>query len=993
MVSSTDLLNSAMDLLSHPARTQRVMGNLITKIYGGEAIIFNAGSPASNVLEAASTITAAAIDEMRTLDRKRYAIASVSSADVLRHVADEDVIGIYSTPSRGTFRFAFDVNALTNAAVNESADGQVKKIVIPRHSTVTNGVHEFTFQYPLIIRIYPNQGIQCLWDVSKTSPIEYVKSTHVESRIAYNANNGLRHLIFDVDLPQLSLMSRENNVNSTTGFLQTYGIPAGQSFHYCRVFIRNDGESIWREIITRYGHEVYDPAKPSATVRVLDAGVEVRVPLVYLVNNMINNSIRVDIYTTYGPLDYLMSGFNENAFNVRWNDYDVSANESVFVAALDRLNGRSLFGLGSVMGGKAGVSTAQLRDQFINRSQYTQGFAITRDQVANAVGAYGLVNGIDDLTDRQFLATRQLPNYIEGYGLDQSSMKTATGLGMTIGLMQFNLASLSTSKYISDHGNRITIHPKCLFKRVEGKLQLVDDTVIATLQDRNQTTLEELVTTVNTSEFLFTPYHHRLDVSGSRIQIGAYHLTEPTVVSKHALQFNVDSAIAASTRGYAVGYREQGDGYTIGVDLVPDAVMVALGASNVNLQLSFIGEQGGPRNFINGTLMNDLNSSGEVVGDAWIYHFHLKSTMDINRAHQLIVHDDDVAMALEKAFDLTIVVRNYVPANVDYNLMAEYYDQRKFENYDAVSTYMAITRERLTVKFGVHLSHLWTRCRNVPEETQYQIYDEVVYKVWERDQYKLDSLGLPELHWNGTTGKYEKTILHHAGEDILDVNGLPEPRFNKGEVVKDEYGMPVPVDGNRGIVRQVEMLLVDGRYFFTNEELTLNYLTAAVDQLSKWIVNDIPTYEKRVLNAERSDLLFYPTDTMGKVRVTADGGSQVDLPTTQYVGVDVYMSDEKYSSVELKDEITSSIPIVVNSALNKTTVSIQDVEKSIREALGDSAISVRISGLFDDRFNTVTINDHTGAFCLDKRLEIQTNLSLAVVDNIDVRFHRHAATV
>ncbi len=990
MVSSLDLLKSSMDLLSHPARTQRLMGNLIRTVSGGEAIIFHAGNPVSNVLEGMATLTSAAIDEMRTLDRKRYAAAAMTSEDVLRHTADEDVIGIYSTPSRGTFRFAFELNALIEAAVNESANGRVKKIVLPRHSTLTNGVHEFTFQYPLIIRIYPNQGIQCLWDVRSVSPIERVESSHINSKIAYNTQTGRRHLIFDVDLPQLSLINRTDTVNSTSGFLKSYEIPSGQQFHYCRVFIRNDGEAKWREISTRYGHELYDPAKPSATIKVLDSKVEVRVPLVYLVNNMINNSIRVDIYTTHGALDYTMDGFNSNAFNVRWNDYDVNAEESVFVAALNRINGRTLFGVGSVTGGSGGISTVQLRDRFISRSQYTQGFAITRDQLANGIGAYGLVTGVDDLTDRQYLATRQLPNHLAGYDLDAASVKTATGLGMTIGLMRFNFATLTTSKYISDHGNRITIHPKCLFKRVEGKLQLVSDSVIDQLTDRNQTSLEELVTTVNLESFLFTPYHHRIDVSGNRMRVDAYHLTEPAIQSKYAVQFNVDSEIAVSTRDYAVGYRALGDGYTIALDIVPDEILKALGGDNVNLQLSFIGEQGGPRNYVNGVLTNEIDSTGKPVGDSWIYHFHLESTMDVDRSNNLIVHRDKIAMALEKTFDLVIVVRNYVPLNVDYNVMAEYYDQRDFDNYDPSATYMAVTREKLVVKFGEHLNHLWTRYRTVPEETKYQIHDEDVYKVWEADQYKLNSLGLVDLKWNGTSGKYERTIIHNAGDPILDANGYPEVRFRKGTVVKDEFGMPVPVDGDRGIVRQVELLMADGRYFFANDEITLNYLTAATDQLSKWIINDVPSYERRVLNAERSMLRFYPTDTMGSIRVTVDGGSQVNLTATQYAAVDVYLSDDKYASVELKDEITASIPSVVNRALNNTTVSVQDVEAAVRTALGESVISVRISGLFDDRYNTVTINDHAAAFCLDKRLEIQTNLSLAIVDNIDIRFHRHA---
>lgn len=993
MITSKELLASAIDLLDHPARTQRLMGNLITQLSGGNAIIYHAGNTVSNVLEAAATITSAAIDEARTLDRKRYASAALTNDDVLRHVADEDVIGIYSTPSRGTFRFVFEMNALMAAARPESKDGEVKKIILPRHTVVNNGVHEFTFQYPLIIRIYPNSGILCTWDIRTTSPIEQVRDSLIPHNIAHDQNNGTRYLTFDVDLPQLRLISRTDNVNSTTGFLKTYEIPSGELFHYCRAFILNDGDGGWSEIDTVYNNGVHDPSKPTVKIRVLENGVEARVPLTYLVNGLINNSIRIDIYTTSGAQDYLMAGFNENAFQVTWNDFDVNVAESSFVAALNRINGRSIFGIGSVHGGSNGVTTVQLRDQFIRRAQYAQGFAITRDQIVNSIGEYGLVNGIDNLTDRQYLATRQLPYFIEGYGLDKETMKTATGLGMTIGLTIFNYAKLSTSKYITDHGNRMTIHPKCLFKRIDGKLHLVSDAEIKRLTDRNLTSLEELVGLVNQSEYLYTPFHHRIDTSGNRMQVDAYHLIDPTITSKYAVQFNIDSKVAVSTREYAIGYREDGKGYTLALTVVPDRILEVLGADNFNIQLSFIGDQGGPRNFVTGTLMNEVDSDGKPVGEQWIYHFHIESTMDIDRNHRLIVHEDDIAINLVKEFDIALVVRNYIPKDVNHSMMSEYYDQRQFVNYDPSDAHMAVTHEKINIKFGDSLSHLWTRYRSLPEETVYEVHKVDVYKVWETDQYVLDDLGLPKLTWDSVTGTYKRTIKYHAGEIIKGSDGLPEILYAAGSIVKDEYGLPVPVDGARGTLRQLELLMVDGRYYFSNDDVSIAYRDAAVSHLSRWIMEDIPEMEKRILNAERSKLLFYPTDTMGKVNVTVDGGEQVDVSTTQYVGVDVFMNDDMFSNTELKDEITMNVPSVVNSALNRTTVSIQDIEDAIRAAIGASVISVRVDGLFDNRYNTVTINDHTGAFSLDKRLEIQTNLSLAVVDNIDIRFHRHAKAI
>lgn len=994
MITTSDLSKQLMDLLSNPARTQRVVGKLIRQINGGTSIIFDPSSAAANVIEAAATIGSNSVDEARALDRKRYAIAATSWDDLMRHMSDDDYVGIYSNPARGTFGIAFELKSLYNIALPESNGSDVRKLIIPRGTTLTNGVHRFTLLYPIIIRIYPNNGIQVMYDISTLNPLGNVTSSFIRSNVVneFKDDVSVSYLAFEITPPQLELARRNLNISPMGGLRQTIPLATGSKFCFCRVFIKNINEGTWREIHVKYANAQIDPSEATAIIRVNDVSLTINIPLVYSVNNLVNNTVRIDVYTTAGKLDYLQSGFSDKVFNMDFANADYDAGMDIYTSPLDRVSGIKIIGIGSVTGGTDGLTFEQLRQRYILRSQNGVERAITTAQIRDrfARNGYDFELGVDNLTSRVFLATRLLPSYIQGYDLDEESMRTVSGLGLTIGTLQFNIMSLGQYSGVSVNGNRATILPNCLFVRDNGTLSIVPDNTIARLTDPSVTTLEELVLIVNSTDYLFTPFHYRIGTEPTRMYVDAYQLNRPEIVSKYAVQVNVPAKLAASTSDYAIAYRESNDGYTLALALEIDETVKALGYEAVKLQLSFIGDEGGGRNFINGYIVNDIDDNNVPIGDQWIYHFHIKSNMDLNIVHRLIIHDNKVPVGLDKDFDLVVVVENYVPQGAVQSIMSDYYKETALDGYVGSHTYMAVTLEKISVHFGDHLKRLWSRHRTMPEETQYRTYAEDVQRVYSADVLEREG-GLVKFRLNPATGKYETTVIHHKGEPMFMDDGSPDIQFHAGQVMKDENNNPIPLDGARGVVRQLEFLLVDGKYYFANDDISKKYYQAAVATLGSWIVNDIP--ELSNVAGERTDLMFYPKDTMSSVSAMADDGIEVSVAATQYAAIDYYMAEDRFNNVELKDSITKSTAKIVNDVLSQSTVSVQDVEEGLKTAFKGSVLSVRASGLFKDQYNTVTMNDNTSTFILDKRLEIQTNMTLAVVNNIDIRFHKHAKNV
>ena len=984
----SDVSARMLEILGNPASMQRLSLNLTQQITSGEALVMDATSSYANAIESTAIMASTAVTAMTTLTRQAYPSLATTDEDNYRHMADEDYLGIFATPARGTFMFVFNRTSILSNAVTDPDNPQIQKIVIPRYATVSNGLNNFTLQYPIIIRVYPNKAISIMWDVSQLSPIQKIDQSYIPNWI--KVVNNVEFICFQVTLDQLSLTSVQGAISNVGGHAKTYGFV--DQFYYARAFIQNSNKSGWTEISTTHTDSIYDPNIPTMLLRVVGNALSTSVPLVYINNGRVNNALRVDIYSTAGGLDYLMTGFSNQAFQVKWNTSLADAATAAFSAPLNTLglNAVQILGVGAVVGGSNGLSTPQVRDRFITRASSGDGVAITPAQIRNKFSAagYDLTLSIDRIGDRVFLATREIPANLSG--TQSSANTTVSGMGMTIGLLQSTINGLVNNQGIKDHGTAITILPTALFQRRNTVLSLVSDAQLTMLNDRNQTTVEEMAAMVNASEYLFTPFHNRISLTGFDLAVKAYYLTNPALKSKQAVFVNDAALIGASTNQYAVGYNKTNDGYTLALEVVGDANFYSLGPNRVNVQLSYVGNSGGARQYINGVLVSQLDSTGMPLNNQWVYHFPIATDFDIDINDNLIL-SNGATVALTSQFDLSIVVSNHLPAGASGNVGRSYYDPTQFVNYDSTAVYLQTTQESITLYFGDPLNDLWSRFRSIAGMTQYQTYAADVPLLYSNTVVERNLSNLPVMHRNETTGLYEAVIIHNIGDPVLDaITGVPILKAAAGSLVYDANGLPVVVGGDRGVMRQIELMLFDGKYFFANDATSTQYKLDATATLRSWIIEDIPAIGADVM--ELTKVLYYPKVTMDHADATVDDGTQVKLDTAQNVSVDYYLTADNYNNSDLKDSITTNTPAVLLAALRASdTISIQDVQSALKTAMGDDIIAVKVTGLFDNLYDVVTINDASMTLGIGKLLSVKTDMTLQVTDAIAVDFHNHTA--
>ena len=170
-----------------------------------------------------------------------------------------------------------------------------------------------------------------------------------------------------------------------------------------------------------------------------DETLSAYVPQIYFESGLIKDTIRFDVYTTKGNVNLVMSNYSLDAYKGVWVDLDTTSTSKysspIQTMAVDIYSGET------VSGGTNGIDYKVLRKQVINGKRRDDEFIITPTHLETEFmdDGFDLVTNIDNITDRQYLATRPLPS--------PSNDSTITGVGTTVSTLQLTINQLLQNQY------------------------------------------------------------------------------------------------------------------------------------------------------------------------------------------------------------------------------------------------------------------------------------------------------------------------------------------------------------------------------------------------------------------------------------------------------------------------------------------------------------------------------------------------------------------
>jgi hypothetical protein len=932
----------------------------------GEYDVPDASNPFVFNMECSTLSASMAVDHSEAVLRRLYPRMAVTQEELYLHMSDDDHVGRFATPVWTPTEIYLPYDEVLTKAV-PYGDAGMRKLIIPRLTQVKVADHYFTMQYPIELRIMAHGGLQVVYNVDDLSPIQVLESNMVDWIDIRTSK--IRLLKMTVPMGQFQVNTFQEALSSTSAYDASFSY--SNLFYYARVYVSKAGGG-WQEIRTTHTDQVFDPNVLTAVLKVLNGKLRVSIPVIYNTTGLLNGEIRVDVYTTRGKVDIDLGSYRDSQFELTLNDID---DDATYVAPVRTFSILQALNPHRVSGGAGMISFDDLRNMVIDNTLGNSKVPITSVQLENNLytRGYTMVSNVDNITKRQFLASRRLSTPQNG--------SVIAGAGCVMAQLQVSMTQLATSQHVMDNGSRLTILPSMLYRYHDGKVVNVDD---ATNTRLNTSSAEAIARASVESRYLYTPFHYVLDASSNNFDVRPYYLDNPSIRSKAFVNENDTTQLQAGIDTYSIERIDTG--YRIQVKLKSGTRFKEIADELVVVQLGY--KPVGENNYasVNGVLVGK-------EGDERIYTFDINTRFDIDAQNRLYTTNmsmydavqTEFCLSLEHDFDISIVVNDsttpgYVAGDMDLLVQAHLLSNE----------YMVVSRERLTVLLGYDITALWRRNRSIVSEESYLRYTADVPYYYEENVYERDEFGAIVITVN-PDGSLAYSLLHTAGDPVLDADGNQVMKYLKGDVVLDANGQPTLI-GGREIRRELTLFLVDGMYYFATEQSSVEYRNDIPMEIIGWLQNDVNLISRQLL--DEAKLYLFPTTTFGNTVAKVREGLSSTVTVDQTLSITYYMTPTAYANSSIRPALIASTKEIVSEMLGRKTVVVSDIITRLKANAGEDILSIEATGLGGvNNFALLTVDDPAVRLSLRKKLTVLANQDLMVEDDIKINFLRHEATL
>lgn len=1002
-LSSDTVIDIARKGRTNPDSLQRMQIQLSESMVDGPVSLNNAGTPFINLYEMNAVMTAMQMRENIAQLSNIYPSLTTTEDELAHHMTFKDFIGRWAFPSKTEFTIGLPLQEVMDNAIDVGDGSGTRKLTIPGMSRISVSGSNFTLQYPIDIFIMKHDSISVQYDLSRISPL-YTPSTSRLEGTWTNKINNVDMLYIPFEIYQFSIVSQSTTISGVAGFRQEYSFDNKFFMVRCYRSVGTQGSTAtaWEEINVTFSDVTYDPTRPTVVAQVdpHNQRVTVEVPQIYLSSGMLANQIRIDIYTTQGALDLTLESFKSQSFAANWVNPDVTSDidPKGFGGRMGKFTSIYFNADKPLSGGHDGLTFNEIRERVILRSTRTEGPPTSDLQISNLFkdSGFSKTTVIDDVTDREFLATKLLPKpeiSKEAVTTNDTLQFAVSSLGAVVQAQSINLNELSLVDTVVDNGERLTVLPSTLYSLDNGKLNIVPDVYVKQLKNTSLTPVDQLVNTVNGANYYYTPFFYVHDISANEYEIRPYSLDKPEVVRKYAIASNNTLGISAAISEYSLTLMPDYSGWRYIFAIAATEGLKDLAPDQVKFQMSYYDEVSNFRTIFNGTLLSAIDiTTGKPVDNRYVFEVIVPTNWDVNKDDQIRVGLGSSRAPLLSSWDMVVFLKDYFPIGAVRTTIESAYNPGLLPDYNPDSTYVGLVQEQLSVKIGYHVNWLWKRANSTIEEWMYERYTEDIPAYYTMTIYETTPAGDPVFVMNPEGTALTQVVIHKEGDPILDELGKPKYAHYKGELKLDPVTkQPILVEGERGIMRNFDLVLLDGKYYFATADSTLDYRNKMEQTLVNWNNGIIDELNNVAINETR--IYFHPKTTTGLMKVYVGDGSLVTIQADQHLSVDVIVPNHVYRNTILRRNLKITIIQAIDNYLaNNITLSQSELLNAVRDLIEDDQIGIEIKGLFDNKYEAITVAYGSIGPAIGKRLMTDTALDITIEDSIDIDFSRHRAS-
>jgi hypothetical protein len=953
----------------NPVMIQRTALEALRKVSDGTINITDPTSPFVFCLENSATNTAAFMQQNEATTRRLYPAAAIDAEDLYLHMSDKDYVNRFAVPATAKFTVMLSKEELLTKLVLDTATG-IKKITIPRNTIFTVADTNFSLQYPIDIRLLSHGGLQIVFIADKLSPLLTLPTNLIDWDTVRDPT-GLEFVRFNVDAFQFDIVTSYNDISASSGFKTDVAI--SDSFYFVRCYIQ-DTFGVYNEILTTHTQQIYDPLTPTAVVKVLEGKVRIVIPVIYTTTGIVRGKLRVDVYQTKGALRMLLGNYKLEDYSANWINVD-PVDDTIFCTPIRNFKTLAIFSTSEVDSGRDALTFEQLKLRVIKNAIGTQSLPITNVQLLSSLedGGYQVVRNIDTITNRAFLATRSLPKPVDD--------KIITAAASSMSTVTLTLQDAVGCYGVIDNNTSVTLTSKVVYQTVNGITK-----PLTTLSYNHVNSLATLLkcTEVTNGNYFYSPFHYVLDASGITFEVRPYYLDSPTIESKSFVAENPTTGLQVSIdASYSVVKTDTG--YLLNVVTKSSDTFKAVDDTNIFVQLAFNSRNESVTSYLLGTLMGkDVNTNERL------YQFNITSNFDIDLNDFLTVtsfQDNASAVKIQTSLlqEMDIFFTTTAPMDINYRTSTIDDVLGKFQLPPNV---VAITNEKIKLRFGYSLNNLWARSRSVVSSVPYQTYATDIPALYRADVYQVDSV-TGSAFTVDVNGNLVYTILHHKNDPILDTTGNPVFSHLKNEIKYDYNGDPIPVVGyTRQMVRNIDIMMIEGAYYFATDSVVAAYKSSFITALLSWLTVDLVKYNSALL--DKTKVYFHPNVTLGDIKVTTINGLIVTIPAGQAIKVVITVPAITYNDANLLNAIKKTTVSVIDTALKNITIATSAIESALRTAYGNDVIDVELTGLGGvQSYSTFSMVDNSTRCSIRKKLNSLPDESLIVSEDVEIEIVLH----
>ncbi|QXO09486.1 hypothetical protein pEaSNUABM11_00062 [Erwinia phage pEa_SNUABM_11] len=973
-------LKSNMLLLAHnPAAMQTLQLNQLAAVEeNNQVVLKDPTDPVVFLAEMGVMLAHSSIQSQRELLPKVYPSMATTYDDLFRHMSDTDYVDVFAQPTSVPMLLYFDVDSILSKAMPLVYDG-VRKVTIPRDTVFSVAGYQFAIQYPIEIRVLPygtteQPAFQVVWLTDLQSPITPV-STNALDWVLTSAPNTTSQLL-GIRIPMLQYsVSSEGNLDTVTGTNQyVMDRTFTNLFFYARVWMMASGSSSWVEIEHTHSRDVYDPNVATGLIQISGQNIRLTIPSIYLQTGLVSGTIRLDIYTTLGPMSVDISSYSTDQFQFAMKDFNGEVSET-YSNPIKNFSVKQLAAeVGSVTtGGRAALTFEELRDRVVNNSVGQRQLPITLAQATATASDSGLDLSvpIDYVTGRTFHLSSGLP--------DSTVKGVSSPIGSLTAPLLFSWDELANLSTVRVNDNRLTILPDTIYRYTNSSLTV--DTQMTELAKTMRS--EDLINIANATSYLFTPFHYVVDINNTAVDVRIYQLDKPQVTGKRFIDTNVTTALSVVSGNYELVATDTG--YALRIVTKSESSYKNLADEQCFAQISYV-----PRGYtdqyayINGTLIGYRD-------DERVWEFPLETNLDVDRNDELVLTNTRLAsasatpvpVALEAEFNVFFGVTGYYPGN---------YERATMDNIIVVPSRDAIgvTQEIYTIQLGKALSSYWRKARPQTDGVNYKYYQEDVLSFYEADvlKYKPGTTAVPEYTYDPETQTIEFVYEHRKGDPVLTDDGFQEIKYPKGSLMKDANGDNI-IDKPRSLIFRSEMPVYDARYKFATDTAVQTYLQSVIDYIVNIVTVTIPGLAGSLI--DQTEAFFVPVTTMGYISARTEDGTVTPISAENRFTVSYYMTAANRQNTDLLKIIRTKTSKVINDYLiaNKT-VSTTDLGIALKNELLESIIGVEVGGMGPDSdWRIFTVVGDASQATIGKVITLEADGTLKLKDDIVLAYNRH----